>query len=126
MSSKKAKPIIVAESNFLTGRLLVASLQAAGHTAIVARDGDDVLKLMEMYSPDVLLLNMNLSRPGGVELLRTLQAREPRLKILASTATGQSELKASAKSLGVKGFFDMPFTPAEIAAQVEQLITRES
>lgn len=125
MSSKKnAKPIIVAESNFLTGRLLVASLQAAGHTAIVARDGDDVLKLLEMYSPDVLLLNMNLSRPSGVELLRTLQNREPQLKILASTAAGQSELKASAKSLGVKGFFELPFNPSEIASQVQQLIVR--
>lgn len=124
MSVKKsAKPIIVAESDFLTGRLLIASLQAAGHAAIVARDGDDVLKLLATYEPDVLLLNMNLSRPGGVEVLRTLQLRDPRLKILASTAAGQSELKASAKSLGVHGFFEMPFKPAEIASQVEQLIT---
>lgn len=124
MSSKKPKPIIIAESNFLTGRLLAASLQSSGYTAIVAPYGEDVLKLLDMYSPDVLLLNMNLSRPGGVELLRTLQARGPRLKILASTAAGQSELKASATSLGVSGFFEMPFSPDELTAQVQQLIER--
>lgn len=125
MSSKRnMKPIIVAESNFLTGRLIVSSLQSAGHTAIVAKDGDDVLKLLEMYSPDVLLLNMNLSRPSGVELLRTLHHRDPRLKILASTAAGQSELKAAAKSLGVRGFYEMPFSPTELNARVEELVAR--
>src|SRR5687767_12932288 len=120
MSSKKQKPIIIAESNFLTGRLLAATLQSSGYMAIVAPYGEDVMKLLDMYSPDVLLLNMNLSRPSGVELLRTLQTRDPHLKILASTAAGQSELKASATSLGVRGFFEMPFSPDELTAQVQQ------
>jgi DNA-binding response OmpR family regulator len=124
MSSKKQKPIIIAESNFLTGRLLAATLQSSGYMAIVAPYGEDVMKLLDMYSPDVLLLNMNLSRPSGVELLRTLQTRDPHLKILASTAAGQSELKASATSLGVRGFFEMPFCPDELTAQVHQLIAR--
>lgn len=118
------KPIIVAETNFLTARLLVASLQSAGHSAIAARDGDDVLKLLEMYSSDVLLLNMNLSRPSGMELLRTLQQKHAKLKILASTAHGQSDLKAAASSLGVRGFYELPFVPAELNEQVRQLIAR--
>lgn len=119
---RSAKPIVVAESNFLTGRLIVSSLQAGGHPAVVGRDGDDVLKLLEMYQPDLLVLDMNLGRPNGLELLRTLHQRQVNLKILAATAPGQAELRAAAGSLGVKDFFDFPFSPEELNQRVALMI----
>lgn len=121
-SKKSAKPVVIAESNFLTGRLMVASLQAGGHPAVVARDGDAVLKLLEMYDPDILVINMNLGRPSGIELLRTLQLRQAKLKILAAIVPGQAELKAAAGSLGVAGFFEFPFSPQDLNQRIERLI----
>ncbi len=125
MSTEKdltVKPVIVAESNLLTGRLIAATLQQGGHQAILAKDGDDVLKLLETHSPDVLLLNLNMTRPSGVELLRVLNQRNARLKILASTAPGQADLKTAASSLGVSGFFEAPFDPQELTEQVNTLL----
>lgn len=120
-SNGKKRPIVIGESNFLTGRLLVASLQTAGHPAVVGRDGDDVLKLLDMYRPEILILNMNLSRPSGLELLRVLHQRNATVKILATTAPGQAEMRAAAASLGVAAFFEIPFLPDEIRETVERL-----
>lgn len=119
---RKPKPIVVAESNFLTGRLILSALQSAGHSAVVARSGDEVLRLIDQHQPEVLVLNMNLARPSGLELLRTLQQRQVKVKILAATAVGQAELKASAGTLGVSGFFEFPFSPTELSERVGQLI----
>ncbi len=116
------KPVIVAESNLLTGRLIAATLEHGGHQAILAKDGDDVLKLLQTQSPDVLLLNLNMTRPSGVELLRVLHQRNARLKILACTAPGQADLKTAASSLGVSGFFEAPFDPQELNQQVLALL----
>lgn len=121
MNNQKKRPIVIGESNFLTGRLLVSSLQMAGHPAVVGRDGDDVLKLLDMYRPHILILNLNLSRPSGLELLRLLHQKNATVKILATTAPGQAELRAAAASLGVAAFFEIPFLPEEIQQSVTRL-----
>ena len=122
MTRPKSRPVVIGESNFLTGRLLLSTLQAAGLPGVVGRDGDGVLRLLQMHNPALLVLNMNLSRPSGLELLRVLQHKHAKVKILAVTAPGQAELKATAGSLGVAAFFEFPFSPEELTLQVEQLL----
>lgn len=122
MNTEKKRPVIIGENNFLTGRLLVASLQVAGHPAIVARDGDEVIKLLDQYRPELLMLNMNLGRPSGLELLRILHQKNGSLKILATSAPGQAEMRAAAASLGVSAFFEIPFLPEEIRESVRMLV----
>jgi DNA-binding response OmpR family regulator len=67
---------------------------------------------------------MNLGRPGGVELLRVMHQRNVRVKILAATAPGQSELKAAASALGVREFYELPFAPAELNERIRLAIGR--
>jgi DNA-binding NtrC family response regulator len=117
------RPILIAETNFVTARLLLASLQAAGHPAVVARSGDEVLKFIDKYRPELLVLNMNLGRPSGLELLRTLHQRDSMIKVLAATGAGQAEMKAAASSLGVKAFFEFPFVPADFARRVAEMLS---
>lgn len=122
MPVAKRTPIVVAESNFLTGRLLVASLQAGGRPAVVGRDGDAVLRLLDAHSPELLILNMNLARPNGIELLRTIRQSKKNVRVLAATAPGQAELRAAAGALGVVDFMEFPFAPAELSEHVARLV----
>ena len=82
--------------------------------------GEDVVSLIEKHATDVLVLNLNLIQPSGIELLRTLQSR--RLKILAATTSGQADLRPVASSLGVSGFFELPFVPSEFTTQLQDLL----
>ena len=119
--NKAGRPIVVAESNFLTARLISATLQGTGHATAVGRFGDEVLRLIDRHHPAVLVLNMNLARPSGLEFLRMLQQRNIRMNILAAVAPGQPELRAAAASLGVADFFEIPFSPEDLASRVETL-----
>ena len=121
MSMNKAEPVVIAESNFLTARLIAATLQGTGHTTAVGRFGDEILKLIDRHHPTVLVLNMNLARPSGLELLRMLQHRPVKLRILAAVSPGQPELRAAAASLGVSDFFEIPFSPEDLATRVARL-----
>lgn len=122
MTRPKPRRVVIGESNFLTGRLLLATLQAAGLPGVVGRDGDGILRLLQMHNPALLVLNMNLSRPSGLELLRVLRQKHAKVRILAVTAPGQAELKAAASSLGVAAFFEFPFAPDELTRQIESLL----
>lgn len=114
--------IVVGESNFVTSRLLVASLQAAGYVAVAGRTGEDVVALIDKHGSDVLILNLNLMQPSGIELLRTLQNRPVKLKILAATNSGQADMRPVATSLGVVDFFEMPFAPSALTAQLHRIL----
>jgi DNA-binding response OmpR family regulator len=116
------RPIIVGEDNYLTARLIAAALSKSNRTVVVARDGDEVLDLVAKYEPDLLLLNMNISRPNGVQVLREVQDNSPRLQILAFSQSGQAELRQNAQGLGVS-YFETPFHPVELADRVRLMLT---
>ena len=122
---RSAGPILIAESDFLTGTLLVAALEAAGRRTLVARDGDAVVDLLEKHAPGLLILSMNLARPGGVQMLRRLQQKNANVPILATTRFGQANLRVSAKRLGVTEFLEFPFSPDDLNSQIDRILGAE-
>lgn len=122
--------ILVVEDDFLKARLLVASLQnRIGTRHIhVARDGDQAFRMIQEHDPDVLLLNMNLSRPSGVEFLRLLgqnRSETEGLQIVAMTQRGQGDLRNAALSLGARHFVESPYAPAELSEQISEVTRRK-
>ena len=116
-------PVIVGEDNFLTARLLSAIFQQAGHAVIVARDGMEVMRLVEKHRPSLLILNMNLARPSSVDVMRMLQIKHRELPIFAITSPGQAVLRSAATGFGVRKIFETPFYPAELADQARLTLT---
>lgn len=127
IAGRRTKPtVVVGESNFVTARLLVAALQAAGYTAVTGTTGEDVVALIDKHGSDVLVLNLNLIQPSGIELLRILQNRSARLKILAATHSGQADMRPVATSLGVADFFELPFAPSDLMSQLHRLVEQSN
>ena len=122
-------PILVIEDDFLKARLLVASLQTYLGTrqVHVARDGDQAFRIIRDYDPNVILLNMNLSRPSGVEFLRLLyhnRSGTNGIQIVAMTQRGQGDLKNAASTLGARHFVESPYAPAELSSKIIEITRR--
>lgn len=109
--------IIVAESDFLTGEVLLSSLDSIGRRAVLARDGDVLLSLIDKYAPQVVILDLNLSRPGALQMLRSLQQKQTR--IVAALRIGQAKLRGAARAFGVTSFLEMPFSIDELRDTIE-------
>ncbi len=121
-ASKGSSPIIVAESDFLTGVVVVAAIEAVGRRAVIARDGETLLGLIEKHAPELLILSMNLARPGGAQMLRFLQQKKLQVKIVATTRVGQANLRATARTLGVTSFLELPFLPEDLHQQIDRIL----
>jgi two-component system chemotaxis response regulator CheY len=113
--------VVVAEDNFLTSHLIVAALEKAGYRAVAGRDGDEVWRLVGKHRPRLLIVNLNLSRPSGMELLRAIRKEHTKLPAIVFLAPSQADLKPQAAGLGAEAFFESPFEPAELVAAVERL-----
>jgi DNA-binding response OmpR family regulator len=120
-SDGSATTVVVAEDNFLTAHLIVATLEKAGYRVFAGRDGDAVLRLVGEHRPRVLILNLNLSRPSGMELLRALRKRPDNPRAIVFLSATQADLKPQAESLGAEAFFESPFEPSALVAEVGRL-----
>lgn len=114
--------VVVAEDNFLTAHLIVAALSTVGVHSAMGRFGDQVLALVEEHRPPVVIVNLNFSRPSGLELLRLLHLAERGLKSIVLINPGQADMRPQAQAYGAGLFFENPFDPASLATTVLDLL----
>ena len=72
---------------------------------ILARcsDGDEALKALRKYKPDILILDLNLPGRDGLSVLREMKKETTTTRVVVLTATLKDEELAEAVRLGVRG-----------------------
>jgi CheY-like chemotaxis protein len=74
------------------------------------RNGDDI---------DVVLLDLDLPKISGAEVLRKIRARNPKARVLITSGYLEPEIKAALVRDGVTRFIQKPYGPEEIIAALE-------
>ena len=69
----------------------------------VARDGVEALELSKRLRPDVMLLDLQMPRMDGFQVLRTLNRRKQRPVVIVLTGSTAREDLARAERLGPNG-----------------------
>ena len=91
-----------------------------------APDGAAALERVAAAAPDVILLDLNMPRLGGRELLSRLRA-DPRLDavpVIVLSGDDAPEEKAAELRLGADDFVSKPFAPVELVSRVERAASR--
>jgi DNA-binding NarL/FixJ family response regulator len=72
---------------------------------VVARcvNGLEALEAVEKHDPDLLLLDINMPKMGGLEVLRQLQPQRSRTRVVVLSASLRSEEVRTAVRLGARG-----------------------
>ena len=91
--------------------LLRSMLTELGYEPLVAADSAEAMRLFTGRQDEVRLaiLDVQLSGPGGVELLRTLRARKSGLKVLISSGYDESTALAGFGADRPDGFIQKPY-----------------
>jgi DNA-binding NarL/FixJ family response regulator len=69
-----------------------------------AGDGREALHLLEDLEPDVVILDIQMPRMGGMEAARQIKQGRPELKVLLLTMHKENEYLRQAREIGVEGF----------------------
>lgn len=75
-----------------------------------AANGEEALRLVEQYRPDLVLMDIRMPHMDGIEGTKRILAVAPQTKILMLTTFNDKELIISALESGAKGYLlkDMP------------------
>lgn len=116
--------IVDDEPNIVTS--LEFLMRRSGHTTAVARDGDEALKVVAEFQPDLVLLDVMLPHRDGFEVCQQLRADGwTELKIVMLTAKGREAEVAKGLAVGADAYVTKPFSTRELVDAVAQLLEGE-
>jgi two-component system KDP operon response regulator KdpE len=115
--------ILVVDDEVPMRKLLASNLKANGYTVQTAGDGSEALKLIAEHQFDLLLLDINLPGPDGLQVLEAVR-RDMRMPVLMLSARGRELDKVGALNRGADDYLTKPFGMSELIARVQALLRR--
>ena len=108
-------------------RLLAGSvLKRSGHRVSEAAGGAEALAMIEEQKPDLVVLDLMMPPPDGIEVLWRLRSRPETkaLPVVILTARGDERSTRLSFDLGATDFLNKPFTPPQLDARVRTCFAR--
>ena len=99
-------------------------MKREGHQVLVARDGEEALRLIRSERPALVLLDVMMPRKNGYEVCQAVRADEALagVKILMLTAKGRDTDVAQGLGVGADGYMTKPFGTQALAARVREML----
>jgi two-component system KDP operon response regulator KdpE len=88
-----------------------------------AANGTEAMKLIEEQTFDLLLLDINMPGPNGIQALQAVR-RGMGLPVLILSGRGRERDKAEALDLGADDYLTKPFGIGELVARIKALLRR--
>ena len=125
VSDRVMTKALVGEDDQMLSSLMVRRLQAEGYETDAAYDGDETIKKVEVWKPDLLLLDILMPGKTGYDVLEELRKTTVHadLRVVILSNLSAPEDVERAKQYGVFDFLvKANTTPAEVADKVKSLI----
>ena len=116
--------LLLVEDDHAIRTVLHDALVHDGHQVTTAQDGDEALAMLRARAFDLLVLDVMLPGPSGLEILRTLRQRDQRTPVLLLTAKGGESDKVLGLELGADDYVTKPFSLRELRTRVRVLLRR--
>ena len=119
-----AASILVIDDEAAIRESLEVLLTLEGYTVKMAADGEQGLRVLDMESFDLLLLDLALPGQSGMELLPQIKERLPDLPIIMITAYGTVDNVVEAIRNGAENFVQKPWDNEKLLADIRSAVAR--
>jgi DNA-binding response OmpR family regulator len=118
--------LLIADDDRALGSFLARGLEKDGHEVTIATDGEMAMEAVRRDLPEMAVLDLNLPRRDGTEVLEFLRSITQDVPILILTARREPETRLKCLEMGADDFMQKPFSFAELRARCRGLLRRRS
>jgi len=115
--------ILIADDNKDITDILSTYSRIEGFEPVVARDGEEAIKLFTQYNPEVVLLDVMMPKEDGYEVCRKIRSKS-NVPVILITARGEDFDKIMGLDIGADDYIVKPFSPREVMARVRAVLRR--
>lgn len=117
--------ILLVEDEKLLSDMIKKGLKNGGYAVDAVYDGEEALYQYEVNEYDLIVLDLNLPKVDGLDVLRKIRAADDKVKILILSARTKVEDRILGLDEGANDYLIKPFDFGELEARIRGLMRRE-
>ncbi|MFN2272534.1 MAG: response regulator transcription factor [Anaerolineae bacterium] len=117
------KLLLVDDETAITDNL-APFLKRSGFDVTTAADGEQALKQVTSFQPEIIILDVMMPKLDGREVLRRLRNAGNWTPIILLTQVGEATERAMALEEGADDYLNKPFDPHELTARIRAVLRR--
>lgn len=128
-TARTGRRVLVVDDNVDAARLTAAVLEAVGHETRAAFDGPSALEIVEIFRPDVVLLDLGLPLMDGYEVarqLRDVSVTDVAPVLVAVTGYGQASDRERTDAAGFQAHVVKPVDLHDLVALLDTLLANRA
>jgi two-component system OmpR family response regulator len=123
MTEPNAPHILVVDDDREIRDLLSRFLVKHGLRVSSARDGAEMMRILDGAAIDLVVLDLMLPGEDGLSLCRRLRANSP-MPVIMLTAMGEDTDRIVGLEMGADDYMPKPFNPRELLARIKAVLRR--
>ncbi|MBF0595190.1 MAG: response regulator [Candidatus Omnitrophica bacterium] len=104
--------------------MLQFKFEAEGYAVATASNGMEGLEKLLTIKPDLIVLDMNMPRMGGIEFYNKICGNDSRPKYPVLVLTARANLESLFKDFAIDGFMTKPFDVDQLVKEVGLIIRK--
>ena len=120
--------VLIADDHVIVREGLIALLNMADDIEVVgeAADGREAIDMTEQLRPDVVLMDIRMTKLDGVQATREIRARFPEVHVIALTNYDDDEYVFDCLRYGASGYLMKDVSPEDLVKAIKSAVQDES
>lgn len=118
------KRILLVDDESMIRQLMVGVLEGQGFRVLEAEDGKSAISTFKDNPVDLVILDMIMPGMKGEEVLKSLRAISPEVKVVVSSGFMSEEQRDRLKEFGIEDFLDKPYREQDVMASVRRILAK--
>ena len=117
--------LLLVEDEALLSAAIAKGLRKHGYAVDCAYDGQEALERYSVNEYDLMILDLNLPKVDGLEVLQKIREKDAALRVLILSARSTVPDKIAGLDGGGNDYLTKPFDFAELEARIRALLRQE-
>jgi len=120
------KKILIVEDNEKNLKLFKLILDSNGYISLLARNGEEGIRVACEQSPDLILMDIQMPVLGGVDAMRQIKANEKtrHIPVIATTAYAMKGDKELFLEFGFESYISKPIRIKDFLDTIEAVLNK--